>query len=289
MKTSNLIALLCVAVTLFSCKNKNAADYKALNAASSDTALVAADTTRLSQPKLIKTADLHFKVKNVQQTGENISALTKQYNGMVMHHNMTSSELQSNDVRISNDSVMRVSSFNTTADMTVKIPSEKIEQFLNTVSHMGIYVNERKMDIEDKSLDYLASQLKFNSRKELVSQQKTGRVVFKDPNSVLDLKDGLVDEQINNKMIDDQVKYSVISLSFYQSNTISKEIIANDDTSDYNLPFLTRAGMALTNGWYMFKELIIAGLNIWVLLVLGIGAWVLVRVRVYRKKVALQG
>jgi hypothetical protein len=287
MKASNLIALLCVAVTVFSCKNKNAADYKALNAASSDTALVAADTTRLSQPKLIKTADLHFKVKNVQQTGENISALTTQYNGMVMHHNMTSSELQSNDVRVSNDSVMRVSSFNTTADMTVKIPSEKIEQFLNTVSHMGIYVNERKMDIEDKSLDYLASQLKLNSRKELVSQQKTGRVVFKDPNSVLDLKDGLVDEQINNKMIDDQVKYSVISLSFYQSNTISKEIIANDDTSDYNLPFLTGAGMAIVNGWNMFSQLVIAALNIWVLLVLGIGAWVLVRV--YKKNGVLQG
>jgi hypothetical protein len=287
MKTSNLIALLCVAVTAFSCKSHGASDYKALNSSSSDSALVAADTTALKQPKLIKTADIRFKVKNVQQTGENISALTTQYNGMVMHHDMTSSEQQSNNVRISNDSVMRVSSFNTTADMTVKIPSEKIEQFLNTVSHMGIYVNERRMDIEDKSLDYLASQLKLNSRKELVSQQKTGRVVFKDPNSVLDLKDGLVDEQINNKMIDDQVKYSTISLSFYQSNTISKEIVANDDPSAYNLPFLTRAGMAIANGWYMFKELIIAALNIWVFIIIGttFGVWLW---RYNKKKAVLQ-
>jgi len=287
MKTSNLIALLCVAVTLNSCLSKNASDYKALNSSSSDSSLVAADTTAIKQPKLIKTADIRFKVKNVQQTGENISALTTQYNGMVMHHDMTSSEQQSNDVHISNDSVMRVSSFNTTADMTVKIPAEKIEQFLNTVSHMGIYVNERRMDIEDKSLDYLASQLKLNSRKELVSQQKTGRVVFKDPNSVLDLKDGLVDEQINNKMIDDQVKYSTISLSFYQSNTISKEIIANDDPSDYNLPFLSRAGMALANGWYMFKELVIAALNIWVFIIIGttFGVWLW---RYNKKKAVLQ-
>jgi hypothetical protein len=286
MKTSNLIALLCVAVTTFSCKSHGASDYKALNSSSSDSALIAADTTALKQPKLIKTADIRFKVKNVQQTGENISALTNQYNGMVMHHDMTTSEQQTNDVHISNDSVMRVSSFNTTADMTVKIPSEKIEQFLNTVSHMGIYVNERRMDIEDKSLDYLASQLKLNSRKELVSQQKSGRVVFKDPNSVLDLKDGLVDEQINNKLIDDQVKYSTISLSFYQSNTISKETIANDDPSAYNLPFLTRAGMALANGWYMFKELVIAALNVWVLIIAGIGIWVLVRI--YKKKAVIQ-
>lgn len=287
MKASNLIALLCVAVTVFSCKNKNAAEYKALNAASSDTALVVADSTLPKQPKLIKTADLHFKVKNVQQTGENIVSLTTQLSGMVMHHDMTSAEQQTSDVRISNDSVMRVSSFNTTADMTVKIPSEKIEQFLNTVSHMGIYVNERRMDIEDKSLDYLESQMKLNSRRELVTQQKTGKVVFKDPNSVLDLKDGLVDEQINNKMIDDAVKYSTISLSFYQSNTISKEIIANDDTSDYNLPFLNRAGMALTNGWYMFKDLVIALLNIWVFIIIGttFGVWLW---RYHKKKAVLQ-
>jgi len=287
MKNSNLIALLCGAVMIISCKSKNAGDYKAFNSSSADTALVAADSIAPKQAKLIKTANIHFKVKNVEQTGEKISALTTQFNGMVMHHDMSSSEQQTNDVHISDDSLMHVTAFNTTADMTVKIPSEKIEEFLNTVSHMGIYVNERKMDIEDKSLDYLASQLKLNSRKELVSQQKAGRVVFKDPNSVIDLKDGLVDEQINNKMIDDQVKYSVISLSFYQSNTINKEIIANDDPSAYNLPFFSRAGIASANGWYMFKELVIAALNVWVFIIAGIGVWVLVRL--YRKKGVLQG
>ena len=285
MKASNLIALLLIAVAVVSCKNSS--DYKAMNNESSDTALVAADSVAPKQAKLIKTADIRFKVKNVQQTSENISAFTTKYEGMVMHHNMTSSKEQTSDVHLSDDSVMRVSAFNTTADMTIKIPSEKLEDFLNTVSHMGIYINARHMDIEDKSLDYLASQLKLNSRKEFITQQKTGKVVFKDPNSVLDLKDGLVDQQINNKMIDDQVKYSVISLSFYQSNTISKEIIANDNTSAYNLPFYNRAAMAFADGWSMFKEIILVLLDLWFFVILGIASGVLLW-RYNKKKAVLQ-
>jgi len=282
MKTSNLIVLLCGAAMIASCKNSS--DYKALNASSSDTALIAADSISPKQAKLVKTADMHFKVKNVQQTGENIAALTAKFNGMVVHDDMTSAPDQTHDITLNNDSVMRISSFNTTADMTVKIPTEKLEDFLHTVSHMGIYVNQKTMDIEDKSLDYLASQMKLNSRKELVAQQKSGKLVIKDANSVLDLKDGLVDEQINDKRIDDEVKYSVITLNFYESNTISKEVIANDDPSTYHLPFFSQLGMALQNGWFLFSELIIGLVNLWAIILSGAIVWILVRLYGKRKK-----
>ena len=258
-----------------SCKSKG--DYKAFNASSSDSALVAADSVSPQQAKLVKTADMRFKVKNVEQTSENIASLTTKYNGMIMHHDITASDEQTSDTRLNNDSVIRVSRFNTTADMTVKIPSEKIEDFLDAVSHMSVYVNVRRMDIEDKSLDYLSSQMKLNSRKELVSQQKAGRVVFKNPDAVLDLKDGLVDEQINNRKIDDEVKYSVISLDFYQSNTISKEIIVNDDPESYKLPFGNRLLIAFGDGWSLFKELLIVLANMWVFIVAAIGVWVAIR------------
>ena len=202
-----------------------------------------------------------------------------------MHHNMSSSEQQTSDVHLSDDSVMRLTAFNTNADMTVKIPPEKLENFLNTVSHMGIHVNERKMNIEDKTLDYLSSQMKLDNRKELVAQQRSGKVVFKDPNSVLDLKDDLVEQQIDSKMIDDQVKYSVVCLSFHQSNTITKEVIANDDPSTYNLPFFKSAEIAFANGWYMFKTIIVALINVWIFVVAGIAAWLILRH--YKRKGAL--
>ena len=272
MKIRTLTALLAGIVLLNACKSKSTS-YELDSKSNADTVAMA-DTTAT---KLVKTAEIQFKVKNVQQTSDSILALTTKFNGMVTHHQVISSANETHDVRLSNDSVMRVSAFNTTADMTVKIPSEKIENFLNTVSKLSLYVNVRRMDIEDKSLDYLSSQLKLNSRNQLIAQQKQGKISIKDPGAVLNLKDDQVDEQINNQRINDEVKYSVISLSFYQSKTINKEIVANDDPSTYNLPFIGRFGMAFSNGWHLFQELVILLADMWVFIVIGIGIWLFAR------------
>ena len=139
------------------------------------------------------------------------------------------------------------------------------------------------MDITDKSLEYLSAQLKLKSRNELISQQKKGRIVIKDPAKVLNLKDDMIDQQINNREIDAAVKFSVVSLSFYESNTINKEVIANDDPSAYNLPFFKRLAMALENGWVLFVDLIVGITNLWVFIVAGIG--VLLIIRKYKGKI----
>jgi len=161
--------------------------------------------------------------------------------------------------------------------MTVKIPSVKLDEFLNQAGHLGIYVNERSMDITDKSFDYLSSQLKLKNRAEMVRQQKTGKIVIKKPEDVLNLKDDMIDQQIGNRQIDDAVKNSIVTLSFYQSNTINREVIANDDPSAYNLPFFRRLGMAVENGWGIFVDVIIGIANLWVFILSGLGIWLLIR------------
>lgn len=272
MKAKFLIPLAGLAF-LCACKGKPGSYEVVNNSSSADT--VGKDS--VSGPKLVKTAGIHFKVKNVQQTAERITALTTTINGMVIHHQMGSTAERSQDIRISNDSVMRITAFNTSADMTVKIPSTKLDEFLNQVGHMGIYVNDRRMDITDKSLDYLSAQLKLKNRTELVNQQKKGKIIIKKPEDVLNLKDDMIDQQMCNRQINDEVKNSIVTLSFYQSNTINKEVIANDDPSAYNLPFFRRLGMALENGWGIFVDVIIGIANLWVFILAGVCVWLLIR------------
>jgi len=133
------------------------------------------------------------------------------------------------------------------------------------------------MDIEDKSLDYLAEKLKLQNRQEFIAQQKQGKIVIKDPNKVMNLKDDMVDQQIDNKRIDEAVKYSVVSMSFYQSNTINKEIIVNDDVTSYNPSFFSQLGVALQNGWYIFSEVIIGLVNVWAFVLCGVAVWIGIR------------
>jgi hypothetical protein len=119
----------------------------------------------------------------------------------------------------------------------------------------------------------LSTRLKLNDRKELIDQQKTGKIKIKNPADVLALKDDIVDQQINNRRIDDAVKYSVVGLDFYQNGIIIKEVVANDDPSAYNIPFFQRLGLAFENGWSMFVDVMIGLTNLWVFVLAAIVIW----------------
>ena len=275
MKTKIICLGICFALFLAACSGKKDARerYEIANSSADSTSIAAKTDTTLSAPKLIKTANMNFKVKNVQRACEDISILTASYRGMVMHHAMQSAVQRNYDNPISRDSVIHVSSYNTTADMTVRIPSEKMDEFMNTVGKMAIYINTRNMDIEDKTLDYLASNLKVQSRSEIIAQQKTSNIKIKNAESVMALKDDLIDQKISNRRIDYETKYSTISLSFYQTNTVAKEIIVNDDPSSFRVPFFTQLGNSIVNGWAGFNDAIIFLANLWVLFVLAAIVW----------------
>ncbi|HTD98745.1 MAG TPA: DUF4349 domain-containing protein [Mucilaginibacter sp.] len=276
MKTKFLPILLVAVALLAACKGKS---YKS----SADSAKVADSVTMAN--KLVKTADISFKVKDVKQTGEAISALTDKFDGMVMHHQMQSSINKVENIHLSNDSMMLISAFNTTAEMTVKIPSDKLENFVNQVNRMGIYISSSKMDIEDRSLDYLSSKLKADNRKELVKEQKSGKITLKHPDEILTVKDDMVDKQISNLKTDEQVMYSTINLNFYQNDTILKEVMANSDPSAYNIPMFQRLGLALGNGWAIFMDMLVGMLNLWVFILAAIGVWM--GYRYYKNRVRI--
>jgi len=273
MKTKILIPL--AGLALFcACKGRNG--YEVGSSGTADT-LRKADT--VVGAKLVKTAGMSFKVKNVAQTGQKISSLTSAFGGMVVHQQMGSAAERTGEVKISADSVMRITALTSTAEMTVKIPSVRLLKFMDSVATMGLYVTNRSLDVSDKTLEYLSAQMKLKSRSELISQQKQGKIIIKDPSKVLDLRDDMIDQQISNRQIDDAVSNSMVSLSFYQSNFISREVVVNDDPSAYDLPFFRRMLLACENGWALCKDVLVGLANVWFFLLCGIGVWWFVRRR----------
>ncbi|WP_345948554.1 DUF4349 domain-containing protein [Mucilaginibacter sp. PAMB04274] len=281
---SNLLVLLAALCLLGACKGKS--NYEPVNnSASSSADTVAADSTTT---KLVKTADMDMKVKDVSAASEHIVNLTNKFHGMVMHHQMQSEEVRSQDMLLSSDSLQRVTVLHTTASIAVKIPSDSLEQFMTRVGKLGLHVKARRMDIEDRTLDYLSSQLKLNSRTQLISQQKTGKIKIKDPAAVLMLKDDMVDEKINNKRIDDAARNSVVDMSLYQSDVVMKENIANDDPGAYQISFFKQFTFALANGWQLFASFIIGLTNLWVFILAGVGVWLLVKRYVMKDAVQIK-
>jgi len=279
MKSRMSILLLAIVAVLAACKGKPGNEEFFKISDSADTTAIAARADSISSPaeKLVKTADMRFKVKNVEETSRQVVTLTKSIKGLVLRNRIGSSEMNNSKVRKSGDSVMQVTTFNTHGEMTVKIPSEHLDDFMADVTKMGLYINDRRTEISDMSLDYLSAQLKYQNRHELVNQQKAGKVGIKNPANVMLLKDEMIDQQIGNKTIDDAVKNSVVNLSFYQSNIIFKEIVVNDDPSAYKPPFFKRMADNFADGWTLFGEMLLAIINVWMFIAVAAVVWLLVR------------
>jgi hypothetical protein len=294
MKTKFLIPLIAGLGLLCACKGKSKSSSETADSVSTESAsftkeksLTPKSDSLPNNTKLVKTADIRFKVRNVQQTSERIATLTTSLNGTVIHNYIHSTTSDSVNIQKSNDSLLRVTVLSISDDMTVKIPPGNMENFVEQVTHMGIYINKSKMDITDKSLEYLSTKLKLKNQYELIGQQKNGESNAKDPDNLLALKNSMVDQQIGNRKIDDSVKNSTITLSFYENNIINKELIANDNLSAYNLPFSKRLSMSIENGWDVFVDVFVLIANLWILIPIGAGAWLVVRYYKKKKTIAL--
>src|SRR6185312_16231424 len=104
MKTKIICLGTCFALFLAACSQRKGGYEIAHSAADSTSALSKTDTS--TGLKLIKKADMHFKVKNAQHACEEVANLTVAYNGMVMHHVMQSQVIGSYESPLSSDSLM---------------------------------------------------------------------------------------------------------------------------------------------------------------------------------------
>lgn len=227
--------------------------------------------------RLVQKADIHFKVKSVQQTAEQVAALTADLKGTIVHQTINSNQLSQQDLERSDDSVMRVTVTRPTAEMTVKIPPAYIEVFLLQVARLGTHIDSSHMNVSDKTLDYASTQLKLKNEAELADEMKKKPAEARSPRDILEFKNNMVDEQINNRRIADSAKSGFITLSFYENSVTTREVLAANDPSSFKQPATHRIGKSIKEGWDVFIDIIAGLMKAWVLILLGLGTGMLVR------------
>lgn len=267
-----------IVLVVWGCQNANKSHESAAAAAAS---LEVSDSTLVE--KIIKTADMRFRVKDVQQTKEKLSAAIKAEGGNIAEFTIQSNIQQTDKVKYSADSLLELTAYRTEGAVTAKIPSDKLDEFTNKVAEMAVFVDFQSMKLDDQSLVYLSNKLKNQHRTEAANQ--LDKHAGKKSNSIgtaLGVKDDYVDKKIQNMQIDSRVQYSNITLNFYQDNTVKKMIVANDSLYDYKPDFLRRFVLNIQNGWIIFKEFILMLTNLWMLILLLFAGYF--TFRYYRKR-----
>lgn len=282
----NIIAI-AIILTIFGCQSENkkyasadVVDTEELNRESSDSTATV---------KIVKTADMRFMVKSVQNTKEQLSKTIKAEGGTVAEFSIESSIQQTDKVKQSTDSLKEITSYRTQGYLVAKVPSEKLDEFTNTIAKMAVFVDNQSMKMDDQSIAYLANKLKAQNRVDAI--EKINKVATKKSANVessLYIKDDYVDKKIENMQIDSRVKFSTITLNFYQDNTVKTMIVANDNLYDYRPAFINRLWLGIVNGWTIFKEIIIAISNLWMLILVGIGIFFTIKYFVRKNKLAME-
>ncbi|RYG05922.1 MAG: DUF4349 domain-containing protein, partial [Chitinophagaceae bacterium] len=283
----NIIAIAIIA-GLFGCQNAKTNNESADVAEAKEIAL-SPITDSTTTAKIIKTADMRFRVKDVQNTKEQLSQTIKAQGGSVAEFSIQSSILETDKAKQSADSLKEITSYRTDGYLVAKVPSEKLDDFTNTIAKMAVFVDNQSMKMDDQSLAYLANRMKAQNRVQASNQignipsTRTGNI-----ETSLVLKDDYVDRKLDNMSIDARVKYSTITLNFYQDNTVKTMIVANDNLSDYRPAFANRFWLSIVNGWTIFMEIILALANLWMLIVVGIIMVFTIRYFVRKNKGAME-
>lgn len=280
----NIIAF-AVAIALFGCSNNLSAKVAKENSSNADEiAVTSAGDTNAVAPKIIKTADIRFRVQDAWKTKTQINNELRVCGGTLVESSIESNIVQKEYSKYSVDSLLEISAYNIVGAITVKVPSENLDKFIDAVISYADYVNHQSIKFDDQSINYLVNKMKAQNRvaasnalEKIVTKKKEQQI-----DKVLDLKDNVVEQKAANLLVDNQVRFSTITLNFYQENTIKKLITANNNLYDYRPSFFKRLGLNLLNGWSTFTEFILALANIWVLLLVLAG--IAFGINYYRKK-----
>jgi len=241
--------------------------------------------TDTTQPvrRVVQKADIHFKVKSVQQTAEQVAALAADLKGSIVYQTISSAPQSQQDFKRSDDSIMRVTVTRPTAEMTVKVPPAYLEVFLLQVTRMGVHIDSSHLNVNDKTLDYLSTQLKLKNEAELATAESDKPAAAKSPRDILELKNNMVDNEIANRRIADSAKMGVIALTFYENDVVTKEVLASNNPNTYDEPAARRIGTSVKEGWDVFIDFIAIVVKAWILLPIGLITWLIVK-RINKKK-----
>ncbi|MET0571650.1 MAG: DUF4349 domain-containing protein [Pedobacter agri] len=278
----NIIAMALCAV-LFGCQNEKGDK----SVASAEEIRIAEMADTIATDKIVKTADIRFRVKDVQQTKEKLSERIKAQGGTIAEFSTESIIQETQKVKLSADSLKEITAYRTEGYLVARVPAERLDDFTNTIAKMALFVDRQSMKLDDQSLIYLANKLKADNREDAV-RRINKLATKKSPNveTSLLIKDDYVDKKIQNLLIDSRVKYSTITLNFYQDNTIKTMTVANDNVYDYKPGFANRLWLSITNGWTIFKEIILGIANLWMLIIVGLALFFIIRYFVKKDKKA---
>ncbi|PSK94493.1 DUF4349 domain-containing protein [Taibaiella chishuiensis] len=230
--------------------------------------------TRDSGRQFVRTATLKFRVEQVEQATYEIEALTRAAGGFVTHSALNSITESRELKPVSRDSSVESLRFTVTNDITIRVPSTRLDTTLKAIAALTEYLDQRNIDADDVALQLMAND-RTTARTQLFAANRHTKYP-KLSQQALDLQKEADAAAIANLSLLDQVSYSTVTLSLYQRTQVKHWLVANDKgIAAYEPGIGARLWNSVTWGWRLVEELVVQLTRFWLLFLAGLAAFFL--------------
>lgn len=206
--------------------------------------------------KIIRNASLDFRVKNVEDSSKKIGELVKKNNGRIA----STQETRSNDrlyVR-----------------MSIQIPEDKLDAFLNTLLEESIYTENKSIESEDVTKQFIDLNARIKSKKateekylELLKKARNVEEVLKVEEQLRIMREEIEVQEAFFKELKENIALSRVNANFYQELEPGKnpgtpylEEVWNSFIKGFSLVMDLFSGFVL-----LLPALVVIGIIVWLI------------------------
>lgn len=267
-----------ILISIFSCNKQETVGNSTIEknvsedyTASVSDSISSVATMKVKDKEFIKTADVNMEVKDVYDATISIEKSLKDLGGFVTSSRLNSQTISEETFNTSNENAILVRKFQTENTMQVRVPSEKLGEFLNLINNKKVFLNSRVILAEDVTSNIKLAKLeeKRNAKTaENIDKLKTN----KDKVSMIDdnLSEGNL-QKISTYEMSDHLKYSTVDIFIKEPKLRIAEIaVTNTKNIDnkYKFNFFYDVRNAFVEGFYLIQRLIVGLVSIWPILVI---------------------
>ncbi len=205
------------------------------------------DNQVVDNRKIIKMADILFQVKDLEQSTDKIQTLTQKYQGFISDMNQVSSSYSINN------------------QMSIRIPTDSFDIFIDEVAKEAIYTNHKRIKSEDVSEEYVDISSRLKTKKEV--RDRYTEILRDKANTVEEILEAeekirIIQEEIEAiegrlRYLNDKVSVSTVHLEIYQ------EVHSQEIPKVYQKSFWDKWMENFKTGWIFILDTILSLTMIW--------------------------
>ncbi|UQB67963.1 DUF4349 domain-containing protein [Epilithonimonas zeae] len=274
MKTK-ILSISLVALLLIGCKK---GEYTESAYATADSSGVVSDgvsmgaTQVVEGKQFVKTAEVDMEVKDVYDATISIEKQLQSLGGFVTKSRMEAQTLSEDTYNTSDQSAMLIRKFQNQNRMQVRVPTQKLGEFLDFINDKKVFLNSRIISAEDVSAGIRSAKMESERQAKTqsnISQLKAGKDKVKlDDNNMSEANL----QKYSDEILADNLEFSTVDIFIKEPKTsVAKIPIINNKNIDneYKYNFLYDVKNAFVEGFYLIQQLFVFLISIWPIVFIG--------------------